>query len=140
MRKSCVIYNAWADQLIYLPTEKAGEYIQNILRYAFYGENIETDDAMLNVMLIPVKKKLDEDLDKYQAKVERAKTLSERNRNEIGTKSERNRNDVEGVTVTVTDTVTDIKEKKYKKKKSSFHNFPERQYNYSDLKAGADDV
>lgn len=140
MRKSCVIYNAWADQIINLPQDKAGEYIQNILRYAFYGENIESDNAMLNVMLIPVKKKLDEDLDKYQAKVERAKTISKRNHDEIETISERNRNDVEGVTDTVTDTVTvtDIK-KKNNKKKSTFHNFPEREYDYSKI-SGADDV
>lgn len=132
MRKSCVIYNAWADQLINLPQDKAGEYIQNIMKYAFYGEKIDSDDPMLNVMLIPVKKKLDEDLGKYQAKVERAKTISKRNQNDIETISELNRNDVEGVTDTVTDTVTVIK-KKNKKKKAGFGNFPERTYDYAAL-------
>lgn len=119
MRKSCVIYDSWADQLINLPKEMAGEYIQAILTYAIYGEDMEVEDPAIKAMLIPVKKKLDDDLDKYQAKVERAKTISKRNRNEIVMISKRNRNDIEGVTVTDTVTVTD-KDIKEKDKKKSF--------------------
>ena len=119
MRKSCVIYDSWADQLINLPKEMAGDYIQAILTYAIYGEDMEVEDPAIKAMLIPVKKKLDDDLDKYQAKVERAKTISKRNRNEIVMISKRNRNDIEGVTVTDTVTVTD-KDIKEKDKKKSF--------------------
>ena len=136
MRKSCVIYNTWADQILNVPPVLAGEYIQAILQYAFYGEIRETSDIVMNANLIPVRKKLDEDLEKYQAKVDRAKTISKRHQNEIETTSERNRNDIEGVTDTdtVTDTVTDKDKKKNNKKKSAFYSFPERDIDYEALK------
>lgn len=114
MRKSCVIYDSWADQLINLPKEMAGEYIQAILTYAMYGIDVEVEDPAIKAMLIPVKKKLDDDLEKYQAKVERAKTISKRNRDEIEPISIRNRNEIVGVTVTDTDTVTDTNKDKRK--------------------------
>ena len=136
MRKSCVIYAAWADQIINMSKDLAGEYVQAILKYAIYGEDIKPDNELLNAMLIPVKKKLDEDLEKYEAKVDRAKSLSKRNHNEVGTKSERNQNDVEGVTVTDTDTVTVTDTDKYKKKRS-VHDYPERTYDFEKLKADA---
>ena len=110
MRKSCVIYDSWADQLINLPKEMAGEYIQAILTYAMYGIDVEVEDPAIKAMLIPVKKKLDDDLEKYQAKVERAKTISKRNRGEIEPISIRNRNEIAGVTVT--DTVTNKDKRK----------------------------
>ena len=131
MRKSCVIYKTWADQLINLPSDVAGEYIQAILKYAFYSEEIKSDNPFINAMLVPVKEKLDEDIEKYQAKVDRAKAISERNRNDIVTKSRRSRNDIEGVTDTDTVTVTDTVKKN---KKSTFHDFPQRKIDYEELK------
>mgnify|MGYP002526883255 CR=1 FL=1 len=132
-RKSCVIYATWADQIINMAPDLAGEYIQAILKYAIYGEDVTSENQLINAMLVPVKKKLDEDFEKYQAKVDRAKTISKRNRNEIDAISKRNQNDIGGVTdtdtVTVTDTVTDKKNKK----KNSIHNFPEREYDFSKL-------
>ena len=135
MKKSCVIYDSWADQILNLPNEIAGEYIKAILRYAIYGEDSGTDNTFINAMLVPVTKKLDEDRQKYQAKVDRAIAISERNRNEIDTKSERNQNDIEGVTDTVTVTVNNKKNKK-----QSFRNFRERKYDYEELLKGAADV
>ena len=87
MRKSCVIYDSWAVQIISLPPEMAGEYTQKILRYAFFEEEPAFDDPALGAMFASVKNRLDEDLEKYQAKVDRAKAISEQNRNEIVTKS-----------------------------------------------------
>ena len=133
MRKSCVIYKTWADQILNLPSDVAGEYIQAILKYAFYGEEVKPSNPFINAMLVPVKEKIDEDMEKYQAKVERAKTISKRNRNEVETISKRSRNDVEGVTDTVTVTVTDTVKKN---KKSTFHDFPQRPIDYAELKKG----
>ena len=63
-KKSCVIYDSWADQIINLPKEMAGEYIQAMLKYAIYGEDMDVDDPAIKAMLVPVRKKLDEDRDK----------------------------------------------------------------------------
>lgn len=136
MRKSCVIYGSWADQILNLPKDVAGEYIQAILQYAIYGEEMELEDPILNAMLIPVKKKLDEDMAKYQAQVDRMN--KNRGQKEVSMKSSRSQFEV--ASDTDTDTVTDIKKKNNKKKKNTFHNFPEREYDYSELKAGADHV
>ena len=37
MRKSFVMYAEWADQIINMAPDLAGEYIQAILKYAIYG-------------------------------------------------------------------------------------------------------
>ena len=57
-KKSCVIYDSWADQIINLPPEMAGEYAQAILQYAIYGEEMEISNPAIYAMMIPVKKKL----------------------------------------------------------------------------------
>ena len=133
-----MIYATWADQMLNLPDDMAGKYIKAVLDYAIYGHDTESDNTFINAMLVPVRKKLDEDLNKYQAKVDRAKTISKRNHNEIDTISERNQNDIGSVTDTVTDTdtvtVTDKDKKKNTKKKSTFYNFPERSIDYEELK------
>lgn len=134
-----MIYDSWADQIINLPTDMAGEYAQKLLQYAIYGEEVSFDNPALNAMFISVKKRLDEDLEKYQAQVERAKAVSKRNRTksyEVVTKS----NEVEGDNDNDNENVNVIKEKKYKKKKNTFHNFPEREYDFSELKVGTEDV
>lgn len=135
MRKSFVMYAEWADQIINMPSDLAGEYIQAIAHYAIYGEDVKPDNQLLNAMLVPVYKRIDEDLEKYQAKVDRVKSISKRNRNDIETKSKRNRNDIEGVNVNVNDNDND---KKIKKK--GFHNFHERTIDFGALKAGGGDV
>ena len=65
-KKSCVIYDSWADQIINLPPEMAGEYAQAILQYAIYGEEMEISNPAIYAMMIPVKKKLDEDDETYR--------------------------------------------------------------------------
>ena len=126
-KKSCVIYDSWADQIINLPDEMAGEYTKGILQYAIYGEEPRFENPALYAMFVSVKKRLDEDTVKYQAKVERAKRCSERNRYDIETKSERSRSEVEGVNDN--DNVND----NVKKNKGKFHNFPERNTDYEAL-------
>lgn len=105
MRKSCVIYATWADQILNLPDDIAGQYAKTILRYAIYGEGSEMDNTFINAMFIPVKKKLDEDIEKYQEKVERMNTC--RNHKDIYKKSDSNLQEITSDTDTVTDTVTD---------------------------------
>lgn len=137
-RKSCVIYDSWADQIINLPPEMAGEYTQKILRYAIYGEEVSFSDPALNAMFLSVKKRVDEDIDKYQAKVERVRNNSARSHNDIGTISERDETENAGVNVNVN--VNDKDKKKNTKKKSrSFHDFSERKINYTELESEVDD-
>ena len=130
MRKSCVIYDSWAEFIIDLPPEMAGEFAQKLLKYAIKGEEVNFSDPGLKAMFASVKNRLDEDYAKYQAKAERMKTNSSRNHTEIVTISERNRNDIAGVNVNVNVNDNDKKIKK----KNAFHNFPERAINYEELK------
>lgn len=114
-RKSCVVYSSWETLIYNLPDEQAGMLSKAILHYGITGEKINIDDPTIKAIFEMVKEKIDEDSEKYQAKVDRAKDLkksetkSERNRNDIVTKSKRNHDDIEGdtVTVSVTDTVSD---------------------------------
>ena len=131
MRKSCVIYDSWAVQIISLPPEMAGEYTQKILKYAFFEEEPSFDDPALGAMFASVKNRLDEDLAKYQAQVERAKANSKRSRNEVGMKS----NEVRGVNVN--DNVN-VNVKTHKK--GAFHDFPQRTIDYSELKKAKDSL
>lgn len=145
MRKSCVIYDSWADQILNLPHDIAGEYIQAILMYAIYGEEVNSDNPFINAMLVPVKKKLDEDAKAWEeVKKQRSeagkKGMQSRWHNKVITNDNNVKQDITNITVTDTVTVTDIKEKKYKKKKSTFHNFPEREYDYTELKGAVEDV
>ena len=130
MRKSFVMYAEWADQIINLPYDLAGEYAKAICRYAIYGEK-EDVDSVLGAMLVPVYKRLDEDLKKYQEKVDRMNTC--RNQKDIYNKSDRNLQDIKSVNVNVNDNVK-------KNKKKPIHDFPERKIDYSMLKSGASHV
>ena len=126
--KSVVFYAEWADQIMNLPDQMAGEYVKAILRYAFDGEDSDINDPCLKAMLVPTKKRIDEDIGKYQAKAERARMLSERNRNDVDTKSKQNRDDVEGINININRNIN-IKDKK----KSSFRDFAERKIDYEGL-------
>lgn len=121
MKKSCVIYDSWAELIENLPDEMAGQLIKMVLGYAFGRENNKNDDPAINAMFSMIKTKIDEDNCKYQEKVERIKNNSSRNRNDIDTKSERNQNDVESVSVSVSvsEYVSDkeVKEKDKKEKR-----------------------
>ena len=133
MRKSFVMYAEWADQIINMAPDLAGEYIQAILKYAIYGEDVKPDNQLLNAMLVPVYKRIDEDYKKYQEKVDRMNSC--RNQKDIYKKSNRNLQDIKSVNVNDNDNDNDKKNKRTK-----FHNFPERQYDYTGMKAGGDDV
>ena len=134
IKKSCLIYDSWADQIVNLPDEMAGQYIKGILQYAIYGEDVRFENPALQAMFISVKRRLDEDNEKYQAKVERAKRNSIRNRTEVDTISDRNRDEVKGVNVN--DNVNVNVNDKNNNKAKNIHNFPERSYDYEALMKG----
>ena len=130
MRKSCVIYDSWAVQITSLPQDMAGEFTHKLLKYAFFEEEPTFDNPALGAMFASIKNRLDEDLAKYQAQVERAKSVSKRSRTkscEVVTMS----NEVEGVNVNVNDN-ENVNVKKHKKK-GGIHDFPERDYDFSKL-------
>ena len=104
-KKSCVIYDSWGELLYNLPNEMAGLLIKEIIAYAFDMEPMADVDPAIGAMFAMIKTKMDDDLKSYQAKVERLKANSERNRHDIDTKSERNRNDIGGVSESVSDSV-----------------------------------
>ena len=142
MRKSCIMYAEWADQILNMSPELAGEYTKAILKYAIYGEDVKTDNELLNAMLIPVYKRIDIDAAAWEE--------TKKQRSEAGKKGMANRwhngaitndnkvitNDnsvieaITPITVNVNDNVN-VNVKKNKKK--GFHNFPEREYDFSKL-------
>ena len=135
MRKSCIIYANWADQILNLPSDVAGEYIQAILKYAIYGEETETDNTFINAMLIPVKKKLDEDAEAWERTREQRSEAGKRgmaNRWHNGVITNDNNVKQSITNITVTDTVTDTVTVK-KNNKSRIHSFDERKYDYKEL-------
>lgn len=130
-KKSCVIYDSWGDLICNLPDELAGKLTKMILGYAFKGIETESDDPAVKAIFLMVRKKLDEDDEKYRSKVKRMAdnsapnnaetepdTKSTRYRHDIGTKSTRSRDDIGGVSVSVSvnDNDKDLKEKQSKKK------------------------
>jgi len=130
-KKSIVFYSAWADLAEDLPAEAAGELLHMIIAYAFRGEEPKCDNPILNAVFSMVRKKLDEDNNKYQEKVDRMKAIrtdnrqkSDSNQTVICQKSDSNLSEncsdtvTDTVTVTVTDTVTDTKSPTETKKKS----------------------
>lgn len=134
-KKSCVIYDSWADQIISLPTDMAGEYAQKLLMYAIYGEEVKFDNPALEAMFVPVKKRLDEDFDKYQAQIDRMnknRQKSNRSQTDISMKSDRSQREV--MSVNDNDNVN-VNVKK-NKRKNAFCNFPERTYDYEKVLKG----
>ena len=66
MRKSFIMYAEWADQILNLPHDLAGEYAQAILKYGIYGEKNEDCDPVIHAMLIPVYKRIDLDTEAWE--------------------------------------------------------------------------
>ena len=106
MRKSIIIYQAWATIINSLSDAKAGKLIKMVLTYGIKGQVTTSEDETINAIFEMIKDKLDEDAGKYDAKVERvAKARENRKHNENSMKSECNHN--KNISDTVTDTVTD---------------------------------
>lgn len=118
-RDSIVLYKNWGKVFQTLPKEQAGELIKTICSYCFEDGESEIGDTALEAIFVMIQDKLDEDYKSYVEKVERIKknsssksTRKETNRDEkeqietISSRNETNRNDIEGDTVTVTDTVS----------------------------------
>ena len=108
-KKSCVVYDSWETLIYNLPDDKAGMLSKAILHYGITGEIMEIEDPTVAAMFEMARTRLDEDNQKYQAKVDRLKdnSKSERNRNDIDAKSNRNRNDIGGDNDNVNDNDND---------------------------------
>ena len=106
-QKSFIIYKTWAKLFLELDDAEAGKLIKAICSHQ-EGLPVDLEDKLIRVIFNMIQEKMDEDKEKYQAKVDRIAKVNEsrRSRNDIDTKSSRNRNEVVGVTDTVTDTVT----------------------------------
>ena len=139
MRKSFIMYAEWADQILSLPNDLAGEYAKAILNYAIYGEKMKIDNPALKAMLIPVYKRIDVDLEAWEetkrqrseagkkgmAKRWNNKTITNdndviTNDNTVIADYNEQYQDITKITVNVNDNVNvndkDIKEKNNKKK------------------------
>lgn len=105
-KKSCIIYKEWALILQRLPKDKAGELIVAFVAYVFDDEEKSIkDDPSLDAMLEAMKLRADEDLKKYEEKVERVskarKKKTDSNHDEISMKSDSNHDDINSVNVNV---------------------------------------
>ena len=145
MRKSCIMYAEWADQILNLPPEEAGQYGQAILKYAIYGEKTETDNPVLNAMMVPVYKRVDQDAAAWEeTKKQRSeagkKGMAKRWHNGVITNDNNDITNDNSVTEAITPITVNVNENvnvndKYIKKKRSVHDFPERTYDFEKLKA-----
>ena len=108
-QKSFIIYKTWSKLFLGLDDDEAGKLIKAICAHQ-EGQQVDLEDKLIRAIFNMIQEKMDEDKEKYQAKVDRITKVNEsrRSRNDNVTKSSRNRNEVVGVTVTdtVTDTVT----------------------------------
>ena len=103
-RKSFVMYESWADMIEQLPDDQALELTRAICSYQKSGEFNITNPVLRVYFETTVKPELDANNQKYQEKVNRAKSMNstgkndtDRNRNDIVRNSddiERNRNDI----------------------------------------------
>ena len=115
-KKTCIIYNSWGDIIRALPAEMAGELTKAILAYAFDGEEPEIDNPALAASFAMMRKKLDEDSDSYNRKVENlnknkagqkeVNQNSDRNQTEIRQNSDRKQEEIDSVSVSVSDSVS----------------------------------
>lgn len=140
MRKSCVIYAEWTDQILNLPNDMAGEYSKAILQYAIYGEKVNIDNPVLKAMLVPVFKQLDKDAEAWEeTKRQRSeagkKGMASRWHNKAITNDNEVMQDITNITVNENVNVN-VK----KNKRSTFHDFPQRKIDYTEFKKVNDNV
>lgn len=118
-RKSIVLYSSWGDIFASLPEEQAGTLIKAICEYAYEDKEPEIENPAIYAIFDMIRKKLDKDHTAYEEKVARLKknssSKSNRNRDDIDTKSSPSRTEIEPISTrnrddiesdTVTDTVT----------------------------------
>ena len=103
-RKSFVMYESWADMIEQLPDDQALELTRAICSYQKNGQFNITNPVLRVYFETTVKPELDANNQKYQEKVNRAKSMNstvkndtDRNRNDIV----RNSDDIDSVNVNV---------------------------------------
>lgn len=141
IKKSCVIYDSWAELIENLPDEMAGELIKMVLGYAFGEGCNNSENQAINAIFAMIRTKIDEDMDAYQETIRQRseagrKGMSKRwadnktitndnevitNDNGVITHDNNVKQDVTNITVSVSDSVSvsdkDIKEKDKKEKR-----------------------
>ena len=121
-KKGFVLYCDLIHTVNQLPNDKAGELFKHVLSYV-NDEYPVTDDLLINVTFEPIKQQLKRDLKKYESRQKQFSDAGKRSaevrklQREATTLNNVNKRSTNPtVTVTVKDTVTDIKEKKKTKK------------------------
>ena len=71
MRKSIIIYQAWATIINSLSDTKAGKLSKMIMTYGINGDETSSDDEAINAIFEMIKDKLDEDAIAYEEKVKK---------------------------------------------------------------------
>lgn len=90
-RKSFVMYESWADMIEQLPDDQALELTRAICSYQKNGEFNITNPVLRVYFETTVKPELDANNQKYQEKVNRAKSMNSTGKND----TDSNRNDIE---------------------------------------------
>lgn len=120
-KKTTIIYDSWGKIALALPDDQAGELFKAICSYSFDDEESQISNPTLSAIFAMIKAKLDENAEEYAAKVERMNrinndrkdksrddnaTTSSQSRHEVVTKSEQCHDDIEGESVSVSDSVS----------------------------------
>lgn len=97
MKESFVFYLKWADQVDKLTVSQKAEFLNGVFAYA-RGDDFETDDLAVDILVDLVTEQMDRDSKKYEAKVERmAKARSKNpnnNQTNISQKSDSNQTNI----------------------------------------------
>lgn len=70
-KKTFVMHEDWANYILNLPKEMAGELSQMIMAYALNGELVETDNPAIQAMFKVIKDKIDDDYMKWLDRCDR---------------------------------------------------------------------
>lgn len=112
-KKSFIAYSDWKDTFDALPNDKAGELIKHIFAYV-NDESPITEDYLINAVFANIKNTLKRDLQKwdkqYEQRVKAGKKSAEVRKRNATTVNERSVSST--VSVSVSDSVTDIKKEK----------------------------
>lgn len=137
MKKSCIFYDSWAELIINLPDDMAGELIKMILGYTFDEGTCYSENQAINAMFAMIKLKLDEDTEAYEEVIRQRSEAGKRGmasrwnktsdnkpitkNNEVITNDNSVKNEITNITVydSVSDNESD-KDKKEKEQKKKF--------------------
>lgn len=70
-RRSCVVYDSWAEMIVNMPDDTAGQLIKNMMRYVFDKGELEFTSPEVQAMFCMIKEKLDADSEKYEEEIKK---------------------------------------------------------------------